>query len=379
MVCGIKVVIFYRTVSIYNRQMLYLHIKQKKAMEESRQIFGARLATARKMRGLSMKELCDRMGGKVTQQAISKYEHGQAMPRSGVFIEIAEALDLPFDYFAKPIEVEIDKIEYKRKPGIGKREEEMYGETVRDAIDRYLTIEQLLAADGKPRLPRYGVSTVADAKEAARGIREKWKLGNSGIANVMEAMENHGVMVVSVEAGDGFEGMCGLVDGRPFIVTNSRHQSEKKRHTALHELGHLVLDLRSVDGEAAERLCDSFASEVLIPEATLKAKIGDKRHDISLEELRDLQRTYGISAKALMAKAHESGIISDNRYKTFAAKMSNPDFADAVGANLFQSEESNRFRRLVFRALASEILSTSKAASLLREPVNEVMGQLELM
>ena len=42
-------------------------------------------------------------------------------------------------------------------------------------------------------------------------------------------------------------------------------------------------------------------------------------------------------------------------------------------------EESSRFDRLVYRALASDMISCSKAAVLLNEPMEEVKNKLELV
>ena len=52
------------------------------------------------MAGLSQEELSSRMGGKVTKQAISKYEKGLMMPEaSTTLIALSEALAVPVDYF----------------------------------------------------------------------------------------------------------------------------------------------------------------------------------------------------------------------------------------------------------------------------------------
>jgi predicted HTH domain antitoxin len=45
----------------------------------------------------------------------------------------------------------------------------------------------------------------------------------------------------------------------------------------------------------------------------------------------------------------------------------------------YKREESSRFERLVFRALASEVISISKASTLLNLSVNEVRNQLNLV
>ena len=71
-------------------------------------------------------------------------------------------------------------------------------------------------------------------------------------------------------------------------------------------------------------------------------------------------------------------IITENRYKTFCMKKKNAEFKDFVEKNRTKAEDANRFTRLVYRALASEIISISKASSLLNIPIEVVRGELNL-
>ena len=75
-----------------------------------------------------------------------------------------------------------------------------------------------------------------------------------------------------------------------------------------------------------------------------------------------------------------SWIITESRYKTFRIKKSQaPQFKEAVEESRYKQEQSNRFVRLVYRALASEIISISKASVLLNTPINAVRNQLNLV
>jgi transcriptional regulator with XRE-family HTH domain len=56
--------------------------------------FGMRLRAARKMAGMSMEDLAARLGGRVTKQAISKYETGQMMPSPEVLEKLVEVLKI---------------------------------------------------------------------------------------------------------------------------------------------------------------------------------------------------------------------------------------------------------------------------------------------
>ena len=57
----------------------------------------------------------------------------------------------------------------------------------------------------------------------------------------------------------------------------------------------------------------------------------------------------------------------------------NADFKTQVEASRFAEKSSGRFFRMVYRALADEIISISKAAVLLNTSVEKVNAQLQLV
>ena len=54
--------------------------------------FGVRLRAARKMAGMSLEDLAGKLGGRVTKQALSKYETGRMMPSPEVLERLVEVL-----------------------------------------------------------------------------------------------------------------------------------------------------------------------------------------------------------------------------------------------------------------------------------------------
>ncbi|MBN2264865.1 MAG: ImmA/IrrE family metallo-endopeptidase [Candidatus Aminicenantes bacterium] len=67
--------------------------------------FGMRLRAARKMAGMSMEDLASKLGGRVTKQAISKYETGRMMPSPEVLEKLVEALKTA-TWGASPLRIE---------------------------------------------------------------------------------------------------------------------------------------------------------------------------------------------------------------------------------------------------------------------------------
>ena len=222
----------------------------------------------------------------------------------------------------------------------------------------------------------------SDVYRITEQLKAAWQLGQNGIPYIIEMLEEHCVKVIEIDAPNTFDGLSGVVgEHKPIIVLNKNFPIERKRFTAMHELGHLLLDFdETLSQKDVERFCNLFANEMLISQDVFKKNLGISRHDISLNELRAIQSNYGISVEAQMFKAKQLGIISESRYKYFCiSKNQNPAFREQVEKSTFHEEKSTRFASLVYRALASELITFSKASDLLNESIYVVREQLELV
>jgi len=351
---------------------------------ELKEIFGARLKNARVINGMSMDDLCTKMNYLVSKQTISKYESGKMLPSSTNLIALANALDVKPDYLLRPFTVSLDRIEFRKKSKMGMKEEKSIKERIRDKIERYIEIEEILGINSNFTNPISNNSVIApsDVYRIAAEVRSVWQLGQDGIPYVIEMLEEHCVKVIEMDAPDTFDGLSGIIgEYKPIIVLNKNFPVERKRFTALHELGHLLLDFdESFSQKDIERFCNLFANEMLISQDVFKKLLGVSRHDISLNELRAIQSNFGISVDAQMFKAKQLDIISDSRYKYFCiTKNQNPAFKEQVEKSTYHEEKSTRFASLVYRALASELITYSKASVLLNESIDVVREQLELV
>ena len=343
-------------------------------------IFPRRLRQARMMRGFSLEKLSQSLAVPVSRQAINKYEKGLMKPDSRILIALANALGMKIDYFFRPFTVEVDKVEFRKKSGFTEKMANAVKERVREELERYLEIEQIAGSPVRFNLPRKEVRTREQSKEFAGEIRQFLALGNDGISNVIEVLEDHGIKVIELAEDEGFDGLSGFANEViPLIVVNGNFPTERKRFTALHELGHLLLDIPA-NVSPSEVESNAFASEMLLPAVVLKSKLGDTRHDISLSELTDIQCQFGISVDDIMASLQESGVISDNRYAFFQKKKNSmADLRVLVEKSRVEPEKSGRFARMVYRALADEAITFSKAAVLLNVSIEKVKSNLQLI
>lgn len=349
--------------------------EDKEGFDEMKKSVGERIRSARRMRGLTQDELSQRLSPKISKDALAKFERGDNFPGSSTLLALKKALGVTLDYLFRPTADAISEVRYLKKSSISARELDMVTETVKDKIERYNDIEDSLGVGvGFDSSSGYAVSNLDDVCAAALSLRRDWGIGEESAVSVIDNLEANGIRVVEVSAPADFRGMCGYANtNRPFIVLNESLDAETKRFTALHELAHIVLRFgEEKTSKEVEALCDSFASEVLLPRSVFIKLIGARRKDIILSELRNLQRLFGISVPALMHKAAYAGVISEKRYRYFCDLMKKEKFKNEVTQSVFVPERSFRFESLVYRALASEVISISRAANLLNSSIEEV-------
>ena len=344
---------------------------------ELKDIFSKRLRNARLMRGLSMQQLCVMMNDIVTKQSVSKYERGESMPDSTILIALCKALNISPDYLFRENRSALNNVHYRKLTRLSAKEEKSINLMVEDTIERINEIEDICGIERHFDASSFTcqVKSLNDVFCAATKLRTDWNIGNAAITNVINILETNGIIVVEVEASDAFSGLNGtLENGTPVIVVNKQMSTERKRFTALHELGHALLHFsEDMDEKMEEQYCNIFANEVLKPRQTFLQSIGEKRHDIALVELKNLQSEFGISVDALMYKARYLDVISENRYTTYWKKKNfDSNFKSQVEKSIIDDEHCTRFENLIYRALSSGLITESKAAVLLNKTTEEV-------
>ncbi|HEU4554127.1 MAG TPA: XRE family transcriptional regulator [Chitinophaga sp.] len=325
--------------------------------------FPERLKSARKMKGWSLQDLADGMANAVTKQALNKYEAGVMKPSGEVLLQLAKALEVPPAYFMRPSSIQLPAVEFRKKAALSAKHIESIKEKVKHFLERYLEVEALLNIKSAFHNPvrNIPVSQPADVDNVVEKIIAKWDLGYDAIPNVIEMLEDKGIRVMEIDAPDEFDGLSACVGNIPVVVLNNAYTVERKRFTALHELGHLLLNIQQ--GADKEKICHAFAGAMLLPGNCLETLIGKKRTNIAPGELVSIKEQFGISVQAIMMRALHKGIINKSAAVRFWQSMAKNKKESGLGAYPGK-EKSYRFDHLVFRLAAEDIVSMSKAASL---------------
>lgn len=347
------------------------------------EIFSLRLASARQMAGFSMQELADMIG--ISKQAISKYEKGLMMPESTTLIKMASFLGVSETYFYNetPEEtINLVSIWHRDKEKLFEDEMVVIKKQTVDFLHRLFELEKIAHAqqDFKNPVSDMIIKNRKDAEKAAKVVRKKWGLGNGAISNVVNFLEDQGIRVYEVMQSEKFEGFSAWAGKIPVIVINkSIKEITRIRFTALHELGHIVLQIeKELSITDIERICDAFAGELLLPTEILIMELGFRRTRISIEELKTLKVKYGISVKAIMVKAACDSIITWDTFKVINEDYQSSFEAEADFGSYHGIEEPRRFVQLLCNCIMENKVSIGKAASLYNMKEKQFKEQFKL-
>lgn len=155
------------------------------------------------------------------------------------------------------------------------------------------------------------------------------RLGCEVPVNPYEVAEACGLEVVGRELEDSVSGMLILDGNRGAIGVNRSHHPNRQRFTIAHELGHYLLHAEVarvfIDGsgvfyrnptsaEGTERQeieANSFAAELLMPEAVLRERVGnhpvDGHDDVLIRKIAD---EFCVSSQALTIRLTRIQLIS---------------------------------------------------------------------
>ncbi|CAK0777819.1 ImmA/IrrE family metallo-endopeptidase [Gammaproteobacteria bacterium] len=354
-------------------------------------MMGARIKLARKKAGLSLRGLADALGGKISAQAIGKYERNEMTPSSGIMLALCKTLGVSMSYLMDTQGVELTSVDFRTKANTSAKDRAHVETEVIEWVERYLQVERILELNSAewqiPFDQPYKLQHVEEAEELADEVREKWQLGRDPIPNMTELLEEKGLKVIITSLPSRVSGFTCLVrhshdrNNLPVVVVNNQFPLERRRLTLAHELAHRLIDPASLEERDEERASTYFGSAFLMPRDHMEREVGKRRNSLGYKELIDLKRLYRVSGAALLVRLRNIGVISDSTltyaFQTVACGWRTNEPEELEGCERRGKwEKAHRFERLCYRALAEGLISLSKAAELLRRPIGEVEKEL---
>jgi Zn-dependent peptidase ImmA (M78 family)/DNA-binding XRE family transcriptional regulator len=341
--------------------------------------FAERLKSARIMKGYSLQDLADALENKITKQSLNKYESGLMKPEPQTLLMLCNALEVRPDFFVRETSITLENVEFRKLKKLSSKESARIKEKTIDTLERYFELEDILGIDKEFVNPIGAIEINGDesVENAVDEIKKAWKLGEGPLSNVIELLEDNNIKVIEIDAGPEFIGLSTWEGIKtPVVVVKSDMVLDRKRFTVLHELGHILMNVGHIEEKLREHYCHVFAGAMLIPRNLLIQELGSSRSRISMNELIYLKEQFGASIQAIMIRAKNLNIVTESYYKSFITFFSMRGYKKSEPGEYKGQEKSNRFKQLIHRAVAEEIISSSKAAALDNKKLSEFREEL---
>ena len=338
-------------------------------------IIGLNLKRIRLLKNLSLKEAGKLLN--MSAPAVKKKKKGDIVPNSQKLIEFADAYNVQVIDLLKSYNMPNMKFNaFRRKQRLKGQNLELLKDVILNEVGKYLEVLELNETNSKNiNFKKYKCNTLEEAEEAAYKFRKDYNLSNiQPISDLISILENLGILIVQIDNTnnkfDDFDGLSEIVNNIPIIVIkNDITDGARQRFTIAHELGHLMLDIKN-DNIDEEKLCNRFASSLLMPKEAVINEFGISRNNISFFELISFKKEYKVSIAATIYRLKDLNIISEYLYKNLNIFMSK-EFGKKKEPVFINIENSNQFERIVRKLEIDNIISLNKACELLGESVDE--------
>jgi transcriptional regulator with XRE-family HTH domain/Zn-dependent peptidase ImmA (M78 family) len=345
---------------------------------------GERVRRTRLTAGLSQVDLAKLVG--LDRTMIAKIEAGTRRIDALELTRLSTALAVPLDYLLRPLP---RVLSHRSSILDDDTDSEVARETGRLEIilaSWLCDVRQLVGLDVLRPQPLLTSERLVDSPDAARGaalgIRDRLGYGLAPIGALVELCEKAGQFVLVADVpGEG----ASVIDGDiAAAVVSVWGDPGRRRATAAHELGHLVIgdeyssDL-GIHAARADReaVVDAFAVELLLPtEVLLRTKADSGTPEVSRARLIDIAARYRTSWTLALRQAEHAGAIDRQaRYAMARSAPTRSEFMEALGWAPQPDLESIRvppgYAHAVIQALRRDAITASRAVELMH-------GQLSL-
>ncbi|WP_307984115.1 XRE family transcriptional regulator [uncultured Lactococcus sp.] len=283
------------------------------------------LTSARLARGMSMKELAEKIG--VSRQMVSYYESNKKNPSAETLLKIMLALKFPRSFFSAINDnITGGATFFRKQSSTTKKTRDMQKEHLKYLVGIFYSLSRYVNFPkvNLPELVDKDIFEITDEeiKSKASELRKVWGLDYaSPINNLISLAEANGIIVSESTVSDNtLDALSRWIVDRPFIMlTNNQEVNVRRRFNVAHEIGHIILhnsiesiyDYSNVElKNIIEKQANLFASHFLLPDEAFV----DSILSTSLEYFVDLKKYWKVSIQAMVYKTHYLGLLNDDRY-----------------------------------------------------------------
>lgn len=277
-----------------------------------------RISLARELRGLTKKELAERIGK--TPSAITQYENGKSGLSFDTFMDIVQGLNILPGFLSRkcqPVPTSsFGSCHFRANARVTQSDRQQAYTYALQVAAIYEYLE-----DRGIRFPPLNVPIVEEnisehqIETLVVSIRKAMGLGLGPILDMAQLIEGIGIRIIMLPVtGKKLDAFANCFSGHPYIMLDSDAPASRMQFNIAHEYAHHILDAESVPSNPlVERRANRFASAFLMPAATFS---NDCPRQYRRALFGSVKQTWHVSIAAALYRARELGILSEQAYKS---------------------------------------------------------------
>jgi Zn-dependent peptidase ImmA (M78 family) len=150
-------------------------------------------------------------------------------------------------------------------------------------------------------------------EKVAERVREYWMIPRGPVSNLVGLIEEAGGVVVLCRFGTNLlDGISCRAEGLPPVFFMNRDvPGDRFRFSLAHELGHMVMHSIPGDDAKMEEEAHRFAAAFLMPAPDIRPYLTTPK----LSVFARVKAYWKVSIKALIKRAHDLKLVTDNQYR----------------------------------------------------------------
>jgi Zn-dependent peptidase ImmA (M78 family)/DNA-binding XRE family transcriptional regulator len=271
---------------------------------------GRRLEEARHAIGYTLEKASEESG--IGKSSISEFENSKREPKFSQLSKLAEVYRRTIEFFLTE-ERPVEEVMLWREQPDREEEKKKYEAEFHQLCQRYHKLEMLTGEAKRIELPQPNVNKPEEfdfgkAELFAKQVQDSFRLGAIPIASLKQILEE--IYFIKIFYLD-FTGSAISIVSEEFgqaILLNAKNKQWRRSYDLAHELFHILSwDIFRKESEETneteEKLANTFASRLLMPEEPIKDMIISNTNDkgqISFNQLDDIARKLDVSLEAII-------------------------------------------------------------------------------
>ena len=334
------------------------------------------IRTFRNLNGMSLQEVSDELKNKdistsIDVEKLSDYEKGINLPDGKTLFALADIFKTDIDWLLMPpLDMKLTFRTIEDDDNDPKDEDELHTFLENDEsnyrnrellnsikevgkiyIKYYLFFEKICNKYSKfvdNPIKSDKIESRKDVFDACKKLREMLKIGDGRIESVFETLSSKNIKILELDIDINYNYFKGMSSKENyFILVNKNIAIESQRFTILHELGHLLLNFEGFDENKQEKLCNTFASNMLFPNNKFEEAFAFAQNVDNFDIFKDdnfvflakMQKEYGISVRSIGYKLYNRDYISKDKHNEFLEKIEKEEYKKIIKKYRFTVED----------------------------------------